>query len=490
MKLGLESNPPKKLRSYTGSLRIRQFDFSKLSQTTKPRTTKALDFRAFCGVANARFQFYTHVERLAAVLERVVSGEIKRLMVFMPPRHGKSEEVSRLFAAYYLLCHPDKWVGLNSYAAELAETLSRSARDNYLKAGGPISRASSAVNHWETGQGGGMWAAGVGGPITGKGFHLGIVDDPLKNAEEAASETIRNKHKEWWQSTFYTRAEPDAAIIVIQTRWHEDDLSGWLLSQEDSDEPERWHIVCFEALKADGGKWPETCTLEDDWRKEGDALCPERYNAKRLNAIRAVAGSYFFGALYQQVPTSPTGTIFQKAWFTRTKPQEVPERAHFGAVVQGWDTAYEEGKENDYSACVTIGAWRNVYVVLDVWRGKVEYPALVRQMKAQADKWQPSTIVVEDKASGKSAVQTIRSETALPIVAVPANKDKVARANLVTGTCEAGRVWIPQGAAGDMLLDELLRFPTGKHDDMTDAFVHGLHKITTGRAARATSREY
>lgn len=447
-------------------------------------------FRAFCVKANPKFRFYTHVDKLADVLEQVADGKIKRLMIFMPPRHGKSEEVSRLFSAYYLLKHPDRWVGLNSYAAELAETLSRAARENYLRAGGPISKASSAVNHWETGQGGGMWAAGVGGPITGKGFHLGIVDDPLKNAEEAASETIRNKHKEWWQSTFYTRAEPDAAIIVIQTRWNEDDLSGWLLSQEDSEEPERWHIVCFEALKGDGNAWPQTCTVEDDWRQAGEALCPERYNAERLRALRVRIGGYFFGALYQQTPTADTGAIFKKDWFSRPKHDAVPDRPHFGQIVQGWDTALKEGQENDYSACVTIGAWRNVYVVLDVWRGKVEYPALVKQIKEQADKWRPSTIVIEDKGSGTSATQTLRSETSLPVVAVPAERDKVARANLVTGVCEAQRVWIAHGQSGDMLLDELLRFPTGKYDDMVDAFVHALKRISTVGVARATSREY
>lgn len=171
-------------------------------------------FAEFIRRANPRFQFYPHTVRLIDTLQRVADGEIRRLMVFMPPRHGKSETVSRMFPAYYLYRYPERWVGLNSYAAALAFTLSRNARENYRRAGGPLTVAG--VEQWETGGGGGLWAAGVGGPITGKGGHLLIIDDPLKNAEEAASPTIREKQKDWYGSTFYTRLEPNSAIVIVQ----------------------------------------------------------------------------------------------------------------------------------------------------------------------------------------------------------------------------------------------------------------------------------
>ncbi len=179
------------------------------------RKKQRADFRSFVGEANPRFQFYKHCNLLSDVLERVASGEIKRLLIQLPPRHSKSELVSRLFSAYYLKKNPTHFVGINSYSAELAYTLSRASRENFQRCGGVVKDDVSAVKHWETPEGGGCWAAGVGGSITGKGFHLGIIDDPIKNSEEASSETIREKQKEWYSSTFYTRAEPDASIIVI-----------------------------------------------------------------------------------------------------------------------------------------------------------------------------------------------------------------------------------------------------------------------------------
>ncbi len=177
---------------------------------------KPLTFRQFVDMVNPRYVWYRHCVILAEALQRVADGLCTRLMVFMPPRHGKSELVSRLFTAYYLYRFPDKWVGMNCYSAELAYGMSRNARENYQRAGADLSGDAFASRHWETGYGGGMWAAGVGGSITGKGFHLGIIDDPLKNAEAAQSAIIRNKQKDWLGSTFATREEPAGAQVVVQ----------------------------------------------------------------------------------------------------------------------------------------------------------------------------------------------------------------------------------------------------------------------------------
>ena len=168
---------------------------SKNTLKEPPKLTNPLSLVEFTKIVYPRYQWYTHSLRLANVLQRVADGELKRLMVFLPPRSGKSLLTSKIFSSYCLYRHPDKWVGISSYAAELAYTFSRSARDAYLQTGGVLRDDASAVKNWENPYGGGMWAAGVGGPITGRGFSFGLVDDALKNQEEAFSRTIREKHK-------------------------------------------------------------------------------------------------------------------------------------------------------------------------------------------------------------------------------------------------------------------------------------------------------
>jgi len=160
-------------------------------------TAPVLSFREFVSKVRPRYQWYKHCEILAAVLQRVADDDLTRLMIFMPPRHGKSELASRLFPAYYLYRHPERFVGLSSYAADLAYTFSRICRENYLTIGGEIKDDSGQIKHWETAAGGGLWAAGVGGPITGKGFHLGLIDDPLKNSQEAFSSKVRQTQQDW-----------------------------------------------------------------------------------------------------------------------------------------------------------------------------------------------------------------------------------------------------------------------------------------------------
>uniref|UniRef100_A0A6M3XQ49 Putative terminase n=1 Tax=viral metagenome TaxID=1070528 RepID=A0A6M3XQ49_9ZZZZ len=271
------------------------------------------DYLSFAKIVNPKFLPYRHNIMLAEHLEAVVAGDINRLMVFEPPRHGKSEQVSRILPAYFLFKHPDKWVGLTSYGASLATGMSRNAKSNYARVAGRVkSKAGQerkdGVEEWQTMVGGGMWAAGVGGAMTGKGFHLGIVDDPIKNAEEAFSNTIREKQKEWWESTFYTRAEPDAAIVLVQTRWHEEDLSGWLLEVMEKESPEHWTIINLPAIKDKHHyMWPVTCNIVPDWRRDGEALCPERYDVVALRRLMHGEGGYFAEALYQQRPSSVTG---------------------------------------------------------------------------------------------------------------------------------------------------------------------------------------
>lgn len=436
----------------------------------------SLSFRQFVDQVNPRYQWYPYVERLADVLERVANGELKRVMIFMPPRHGKSELVSRLFSAYYLYRYPDRWVGINSYAAELAYTFSRIARDNYTRIGGQLRGDAAAVKHWETEQGGGLWAAGVGGPITGKGFHLGIIDDPIKNAEEAASETIRNKHKEWYDSTFYTREEPDGAIIVIQTRWHEDDLSGWLLDKE-TEEPENWHIVHFEAIKEDKPpKYPDTCTVEPDDRKPGEALAPMRYGIEKLKRIARRIGDYFFGALFQQTPKPREGNMFKRSWFKIIEYMPPVVRR-----VRYWDNA---GTENDgaFTCGVLMGLMENGgYCVEDVTRGQWSAYERERVKKQTAQMDGPAVEIYSEQEPGsggkESAENTVRNLAGYRVYADRVTGSKVVRAEPFAAQAQAGNVYLKKADWNYGYLDRITAFPNGKLKDDTDASSGAFNKL-------------
>lgn len=450
-------------------------------QASAQRAT--LPFNKFVEVANPNYEWHGYARQLAAQLERVASGDLKRLMVFMPPRHGKSELISRLFSAYYLYRNPHHWVGVSSYAADLAYTFSRNARDNYTRNGGTIKGDAAAVKHWETGDGGGFWAAGVGGPITGKGFHLGIIDDPIKNAEEAASETIRAKQKDWYDSTFYTRMEPGAAIIVIQTRWHEDDLSGWLLSKE-GDEPEGWHVVNYEAIKSDEPpEFPVSCVVEPDSRDVGDALAPSRYTAEQLEKIKARVGSYFWNALYQQNPTPRSGGMFKREWFEIVKTFP----AHECQFVRYWDKAGTEGA-GAHTAGVLYAKQkgdRTRFYVVDLIMGQwgvFERERVISQTLAadRAAYGYMATWIEQEPGSGgkESAEATIANNPAFNVRADRPTGDKVLRAEPVAAQAEAGLVSFVAGSWNGRFLDYLTSFPLGKVKDPIDALSGAHNKLT------------
>ncbi len=443
-----------------------------------------LTFHAFVDSVNPRYVWYKHCQVLADVLQRVADGDLRRVMVFMPPRHGKSELVSRLFSAYYLYRHPDQFVGINSYAADLAYTFSRSARDNFTRAGGLLRDDAAAVKHWLTTADGGLWAAGVGGPITGKGFNLGIIDDPLKNAEEASSETIRAKHKDWYGSTFYTRLEPAGSLVVVQTRWNEDDLSGYLLSEE-RDEPERWHIVNMPAIAEDEPRqeFPPSCTVEPDDRLPGEPLNPERYPLARLNTIAAKIGEYFFGSLYQQRPSPKSGNFFKREWF---KP--APIAPLYSDRVRYWDVAGADENKGDHSVGTLIARdTQGRYYVEDVQRFQHTTHERNKRIRAiaEADRARleplanaPTIYVEQPPGLGKESTDTIIKELAGHVVyADPVHKDKITRAEPFKAQAQAGNVFVVAGDWNRAWFNELESFPNGKHDDQVDSAAGAFNRI-------------
>ncbi len=415
------------------------------------------------------------------------------LIINLPPRHGKSELVSHWTPVWFLKRFPWKKVGLASYEMGFASEWGSAAKDSIVEhsdqLGLELTQDTKAKGRWKLkGYGGGMTVAGIGGPLTGRGFDLIIIDDPIKNDQEALSPTYRKRLWNWYKTTLRTRLEPGGSIIVVLTRWHEDDLAGKLTTpQEDEpDDPEArdpWETVNLPAVAEKNDALG---------RQEGEPLWPERFDTKALANLRQVEGPFWWAALYQGRPQPEGGGIIKTAWFKYYQDEELP-RTDKGVLkmprlVQIWDTAFKENQKADRSACLTLATGTRGFYVLDLWVGRVEYPDLVRRSLALADKWDPDQIFIEDKASGQSLIQQLRRDTKLPIKAIKAEDDKVTRAHTVTGTIEAGRVLLPGRASwlADFLA-EVGAFPTGQHDDIPDVLVHGLRVLKAARLISGTA---
>jgi predicted phage terminase large subunit-like protein len=251
---------------------------------------------------------------------------------------------------------------------------------------------------------------------------------------------------------------PGGAVIIIQTRWHEDDLAGWLLREHAS---ENWDVLSLPAI----------AEHDESFRKEGDALWPERVPTEDLIRIREAVGGAAWASLYQQRPAAAEGAIFKREWWRPYRG--LPE---FSQIVQSWDTAFKKGAETSYSVCTTWGLAENGYFLLSVWRDRVEFPELKRTLIALAEQWKPSAILVEDRASGQSLLQELKSATTLPVLAVRADSDKLSRAQAVTPLIEAGKVCVPESALWLRdYMDELAAFPTGNYDDAVDSTTQALN---------------
>jgi predicted phage terminase large subunit-like protein len=325
-----------------------------------------------------------------------------------------------------------------------------------------IADDSQAAHRFNLSGGGAYYAVGSGGAITGRGANLLLIDDPTKSLADANSEAYRRSLHEWFESTAYTRLQgDDAAVVIIATRWHLDDLPGWLLRETTA---EGWEVLSLPAI----------AEVDEGWRREGEALWPRRYNLKRLEQIRATAGGAAWASLYQQTPVAAEGAIFKREWWRDHTPATLPAR--FEQIVVSLDTAFKAGASNDYSVGLVLGVGETGYYVLDVWRDRVEFPALMRQVEMLALKWKPDRVLIEDKASGQSLIQELQSNSRLAIEPVKIDSDKVTRATACTPLVEAGKVFLPEDA--DWLadfLEELSSFPAAPHDDMVDALSQALN---------------
>lgn len=467
-------------------------------------------------------------------LARVTSGECRRLMIFMPPRHGKSETVTFRYTAWRLLRDPGLNVIIGSYNQRLANKASRrvmriveecalaaeTQRPRESLAGGPqmdadkqrsqasvqgnnrvkVHRRAAALAEWETGGGGTVRAVGVGAGVAGFGAALVVIDDPVRNRADAESEAYREKVWDWFNDDIYTRMEPNAAIILIQTRWHEDDLAGRLL-KEMEDGGEEWEVVKLPAIaeefnqdiqdKQDGRKLggevqsssfslspasdekeqAEACTLNKDpiGREPGEALCPQRYPIEELEKKRRKLGSYSFAALYQQEPVPSKGVKFKREWF-RQRMDEAPKGLRWK---RGYDLAVSLKTSADYTASFRCAYDKagNLYIA-DGFRKRIEYPDqrryIVERMQAERD----TEHGVEAALHGKALIQDLRREPrnrAFAFKEVKVAGDKLTRALAWLNLAEAGKLFLVRGAWIDEFVDEVAKFPHGKHDDQIDA---------------------
>lgn len=418
-----------------------------------------LSFNDWLETVSPLFQWqWKHLTYIREHLKAIVPGASKKLAIFIPPRHGKSEMVTVRFPGYYLENNPDKRVIVGCYNQTLANKFSRKTR-RIMRERIALSNERTAVEDWETTQGGGYRAVGVGGGITGQGGDLILIDDPVKSREEANSEAYRERLWDWYTDDLYTRLEPGASIILIQTRWHQDDLAGRILANEDA---KNWDVISLPAI-ADPN--------DPLGRAEGEALCPERYDVAKLLEIQSIQKGNF-QSLYQQRPTAAEGAILKREYWRYYKM--LPDT---NKIVQSWDTAFKVKKENDYSVCLTVGMTDTGFYAMDRWKHRVEFPELKRAVIQKAEQFQPSEILIEDKASGQSLIQELRRETRLPIIAIQVDTDKVARANASTGVLEAGKFYLPEGEPWVLdFIDSCAIFPNGAHDDDVDSLTQFLSR--------------
>ena len=425
------------------------------------------------------YQTPAHIQLLAHKLEEVERGNIKRLAIFMPPRHGKSQLTSQFFPAWYLGRNPSKFVIATTYAQDLADDFGRSVRNqiqdedyNRIFNDCTLSKDSSSVRRFHTTGSGVYYAVGAGGAITGRGAHLLLIDDPIKGREDADSDAMRSNLIDWYRSTAYSRLRPGGSIILIQTRWHEDDLAGWIL-RETSHEP--WEVIELPAVLDEKA----SKILK---RPKGQALWPEAYDKKRLEEIKKTAGSREWNSLYMQRPSAEEGNILKRYWWKEWKEDNPPECNY---ILQSWDTAYTVKSTSDYSAVTTWGIFEHNgiqnAILLSARRERWEFPELKSEAINLYNEFKPDVVLIEAKASGWSLIQELQ-RAGIPITPFnPKKADKKTRAHSVTPLFESGRVWYPSSKYwAEDVINQCAQFPSSNYDDLVDSTTQALMRLRQG----------
>jgi predicted phage terminase large subunit-like protein len=418
-----------------------------------------------------------HHQIMADAFERVAKGELKRLIINMPPRHTKSEFASFLLPAWFLGLYPEKKIIQTAHTAELSVGFGRKVRNlvqspQYEKVfPTKLSTDSKAAGRWNTNKGGEYFAIGVGGAVTGKGADLLIIDDPHSEQEAKQNNpAVYDGVYEWYTSGPRQRLQPGGAIIIVMTRWAKRDLTGQIIKNSEKDGVDGWEVIEFPAILPSGTPlWPGF------WKKE------------ELEAIKAEIPTSKWNAQYQQNPTSEEGAILKREYW-RIWPENRPPACDF--IIQSWDTAFEKNNRADYSALTIWGVFQHPdekgnyktnIIVLDSFKARMEFPELKSTALRYYKDWNPDLVLIEKKAAGAPLIYELK-RMGVPIQEYTPSKgsDKIARVNAASPLFEAGIVWCPDTRWADELMEECAAFPNGDNDDLVDSTSQALLRFRQG----------
>ena len=457
-------------------------------EESEKRASSRVDFLDFVRYVWPAFIEGRHHKIMAQAFERVARGELKRLIINMPPRHTKSEFASYLLPAWFLGQYPDKKIIQTAHTAELSVGFGRKVRnivndEDFKKIFPDLSlRADSkAAGRWNTSKGGEYFAIGVGGAVTGKGADLLIIDDPHSEQEgQSLDPAVFDKTYDWYTSGPRQRLQPGGAIIIVMTRWHLRDLTGKIIKASTQRKGvDEWEVIEFPAIMP-----------------SGNALWPEFWSQKELIALRDELPAAKWSAQYQQDPTSEEGALVKREWW-RIWERESPPHCEF--IIQSWDTAFLKTQRADYSACTTWGVFYQPdddgathpnIILLDSYKERLEFPELKKTAMEFYNNWQPDACVVEAKAAGTPLVFELRA-MGIPVSEYTPSRgnDKVARVNAVADLFASGVVWCPETRFSERVIEEFAAFPMGEHDDLVDSSTQALLRFRQGGFLRLNTDE-
>ena len=424
-----------------------------------------------------------HHRIFAEKLEKVARGELKRLIVNMPPRHTKSEFASYLFPAWVMGQRPETKIIQATHTAELAVGFGRKVknlidsevyRDVFPELA--LAKDAKASGRWSTDKGGEYYAVGVGGALAGRGANLCIIDDPVSE-QDALSPTALDNIYEWYTSGPRQRLQPGGAIIIVMTRWSIRDLTAKVLQKQAEGGADKWEVVEFPAIFPDTDK----------------VLWPEFWSREELEGVRASIPVAKWNAQYLQNPTAEEGAIVKRDWWNVWDSDEPPTCSY---IIQSYDTAFTKSERSDYSAITTWGVFHPddgdeaAIILLDAEKGRWEFPELKDAALRLYGEYEPDLVLIEQKASGTPLTQDLR-KMGIPVSGFTPGRgaDKFSRMNACAPVFESGMVYAPEARWAEEVIEECAAFPNGEHDDLADSMSQAILRFRQGNFIRTRSDE-